>query len=505
MHEDPEDHNRLLLSFFSKGVGMFAAIDLGSNSFRLHIGEYVNGIVCVVKSAREPNRLAAGLDRNNVLSREAMDRGLDALKRLRAILDAYPLSDVKVVATNTLRIASNAQVFLNDAEKVLGYPIEVISGEEEGRLIYLGVANVLGRPEEKRLVIDIGGGSTELICGKGQEIERVESFSVGTVRQSLSFFHDGIIDETSFQAAVLSARSQFEDAVDYYRSCGWTEVYGSSGTIRATAEILAINRIGDGRFTLENLERLKMKMIGTGRLNQVKLDGIKAERAASILGGLTILIVLMKDFGIKVLKPIEAGLRMGIMWDIYLMSTQKDRREESIREMLKRYHIDEQRAIRVANYALSIYKQMNPDADRFLKLLYWSALLHEIGIFISPTNYHKHGAYLIENADMAGFTSREQRQMSRFVLGQKGNLKKLNGIMTVPDAIKAVLSLRLAVMFQHSKVNFKPEKIKVRVKSRIEMTIPKEWLDLYPTLLYWLERECDWWEDVGITLTVRTG
>ena len=187
------------------------------------------------------------------------------------------------------------------------------------------------------------------------------------------------------------------------------------------------------------------------------------------------------------------------------MSTQKDRREESIREMLKRYHIDEQRAIRVANYALSIYKQMNPDADKFLKLLYWSALLHEIGIFISPTNYHKHGAYLIENADMAGFTSREQRQMSRFVLGQKGNLKKLNGIMTVPDAIKAVLSLRLAVMFQHSKVNFKPEKIKVRVKSRIEMTIPKEWLDLYPTLLYWLERECDWWEDVGITLTVRTG
>lgn len=274
---------------------------------------------------------------------------------------------------------------------------------------------------------------------------------------------------------------------------------------RATAEILAINRIGDGRFTLENLERLKMKMIGTGRLNQMKLDGIKAERAASILGGLTILIVLMKDFGIKVLKPIEAGLRMGIMWDIYLMSTQKDRREESIREMLKRYHIDEQRAIRVANYALSIYKQMNPDADKFLKLLYWSALLHEIGIFISPTNYHKHGAYLIENADMAGFTSREQRQMSRFVLGQKGNLKKLNGIMTVPDAIKAVLSLRLAVMFQHSKVNFKPEKIKVRVKSRIEMTIPKEWLDLYPTLLYWLERECDWWEDVGITLTVRTG
>lgn len=504
MHKDPQDRNGFLLAVFSKGIGMFAAIDLGSNSFRLHIGEYVNGTVCVVKSAREPNRLAAGLDKNNVLSREAMDKGLDALRRLRTILDAYPLSAVKAVATNTLRIASNAQFFLNDAEKVLGYPIEVVSGEEEGRLIYLGVTNILGHSEEKRLVIDIGGGSTELICGKGQEIERVESFSAGTVRQSLSFFHDGIIDEPSFEAAMLSARSQFEDAVDAYRSCGWTRVYGSSGTIRATAEILSANRIGDGRFTLENLERLKMNMIGIGRLNQVRLDGIKAERAASILGGLTILIVLMKDFGISELEPIKAGLRMGVMWDIYLMSTQKDRREEAVREMLQRYHIDEQRAFRVANYALAIYKQMNPEADGFLKLLYWSALLHEIGIFISPTNYHKHGAYLIEHADMAGFTAREQRQMSRFVLGQKGNLRKLNGITVTPDAIKAVLSLRLAVMFQHSRVNFKPEKIKVKVRNRIEMGIPKEWLDLYPTLLYWLERECDWWADVDIALTVRT-
>lgn len=303
------------------------------------------------------------------------------MRRLREILDAYPLSDVKVVATNTLRIATNASEFLQDAEKVIGYPIEVISGEEEARLIYLGVANVLARPEERRLVIDIGGGSTELIYGKGQEIVRAESFSVGTVRQSLAFFHDGIIDEASFEAAILSARSQFEDAVDYYRSCGWTEVYGSSGTIRATAEILAMNGIGDGRMTLENLELLKKKLIEAGHINKAGLDGVKTERASSILGGLTILIVLTKDFGIDVIKPIEAGLRMGIMWDIYLQETQKDRREEAIRDMLRRYGVDEQRAIRVADYALAIYKQLGPEADKFLKQLYWSALLHEIGHF----------------------------------------------------------------------------------------------------------------------------
>lgn len=482
---------------------MFAAIDLGSNSFRLHIGEYVNGVICIIKSAREPNRIAAGLDKNNRLSDEAIVRGLEALKRLRSILEAYPLSTVKVVATNTLRVATNSQAFLQDAEKVLGYPIEVISGEEEGRLIYLGVANVLARPEEKRLVIDIGGGSTEVICGRGMQIERVESFSVGTVRQNLVFFRDGVVDEASFEAAILSARSQFEDAVDYYRSCGWTEVYGSSGTIRATAEILAVNRIGDGRFTLENLNRLKQRIIEVGHISRLKLEGVKSERASSILGGLTILLVLMEDFDITVIKPIEAGLRMGIMWDIHLVATQHDRREEAIRNMLKRYQVDEQRAIRVADYALALYKEMNPEADRFLKLLYWSALLHEIGIFISPTNYHKHGAYLLENADMAGFTAREQKQMSRFVLGQKGNLRKLNGVMANSDAVKAVLALRLAVMFLHAKVAFKPEKVRIRVKSRIELTLPAGWLERYPTLFYWLKRERDWWEDVGIELTVR--
>lgn len=307
---------------------MFAALDLGSNSFRLYIGEYVNGTIRVVRSAREPNRLAAGLDRNNVLSQKAMDRGLVALGRLRSILDVYPLSAVKVVATNTLRIAANASVFLQDAEKVLGYPIEVIPGKEEGRLIWLGVSHVLDRHDEKRLVIDIGGGSTELICGKGQDIERVESFNVGTVRQSLFFFQDGVIDDVSFDAAILSARNLFGLAADYYRSCGWKKVYGSSGTMRATAEILELNRIGDGRFTLKNLELLKQRMVEIGHIDRMRLDGVKAERVSSILGGLTILLVLMKDFGIKVMKPVKAGLRMGIMWD--LLASRENRSEDVI-------------------------------------------------------------------------------------------------------------------------------------------------------------------------------
>lgn len=483
---------------------MFAAIDLGSNSFRSHVGNVIGGNISVVQSIRESNRMAAGLDENSNLTPEAIERGLESIRKIKSFLDRYPLTDVRAVATNTFRVARNAQEFLIPAENILGYPIDVISGEEEGRLIYLGVANVLKVNDEKRMVIDIGGGSTEIIVGHGSAIERVESFPIGTVRQSVGFFEDGNITAEAFDNAILFAKSRFEDAADYYRNAGWMAVYGSSGTIRATGEMLAINEIGDGLFTLKNLQKLKAKMIEVGRLDKLKLDGIKSERVTSILGGLTILLVLMEHFGIDKIFPIEAGLRVGVMWDTYMKSTQTDRREHTVRQMVNRFHIDEKRAQRVAEYAMSIYSGLAPDSDRFNKLLYWSGQLHEVGIFISPTRYHHHGAYLLENADMAGFTTREQYLMSRLVLGQMGNLKKINSIIATPDAVKAVLSLRLAVVFQHAKVNFKADRINVAVNdNRIEIALPKAWLDNHETLLFWLEHECDFWAEIGTTLTVK--
>ncbi len=484
---------------------MFAAIDLGSNSFRAHIGNVEDGGITVFRSTRESNRMAAGLDENNRLTPEAIERGLDSIRNIKRFLDQYPLDEVRAVATNTFRIAKNAQDFLVKAEKLLGYPIDVISGEEEGRLIYLGVANVLKVADEKRLVIDIGGGSTELIVGYGNEIKRVESFPVGTVHQSLDFFQDGRIDAPSFDAALLFAKSRFEDVADYYRQAGWTAVYGSSGTIRATGEMLAVNKIGNGLFTLENLKKLKAKMIKAGRLDRLKLDGIKPKRVTSILGGLTILLVLMASFGIDRIFPIEAGLRVGVIWDTYLKLNQTDRRDQTVRQMISRFFVDEKRAKRVAEYALAVYALMEPGTDHFRKLLYWSALLHEVGIFISPTNHHHHGTYLLEHADMAGFTTREQYQMSRLVLGQMGNLEKLGpgGLLDEPEALKAVLALRLAVMFQHAKVGFKRDKLKVSMDSHIEIRLPEEWLRQYETLPFWLEREREFWQDIGMPLAVK--
>jgi exopolyphosphatase / guanosine-5'-triphosphate,3'-diphosphate pyrophosphatase len=484
---------------------MFAAVDLGSNSFRLHIGRHEGDAIRVIKSARDPIRLAAGLDQQGNLTAAAMQSAIESLTRFRAILSAYPLEAVRVVATNTLRIARNAQELLPAAEQAIGYPIEIISGEEEGRLIYMGVANSLALPGERRLVVDIGGGSTELILGRGQEIARVESFSIGTVKQALTFFPGGRINLASFDAAILSARSHFEDAAPPYHPQNWKNAYGSSGTIRAIADIISKNALGSGDLSTKSLEALKHTFIAFGNVASIKLAGLKPERAATIVGGLAILIALIKELGIETLIPIEAGLRMGVMWDLQMRATKRDRRELSVREFVQRFHADESRSNRVADTASALYGQLKPVADTHARHLYWSALLHEIGLVVSQTDYHKHGAYLIENADLPGFTTREQRTMGRLILSQKGNLRKVGDGLADPDFVKAVLALRLAVMFMHARIDVDFRELRLRMKHRIELDIRQDWVTDHPTLSYWIEKEREWWDEIGVGFALKTG
>jgi len=482
---------------------MFAAVDLGSNSFRLHIGRHDGDAIRIIKSARDPIRLGAGLDSKDCLTEQAMQAAIESLTRFGATLRTFPLDAVRVVATNTLRIAKNAAAFLPSAEKAIGYPIEIISGEEEGRLIYMGVASALAVSGERRLVLDIGGGSTELILGKGQEIERVESFSIGTVKQGLSFFAGGRIDAASFNAAILSARSHFEDGAPPYHSQYWTTAYGSSGTIRAIADAIEKNTLGDGGLSIRSLEALKSRLIQNGHVRRIDLAGMKPDRATTIAGGLAILIGLMQELGIKSMTPIEAGLRMGVLWDLQLRATRRDRREQSVRGFLQRFQVDEIRANRVADIASALYNQLKPGSDAYGRHLYWSGLLHEIGQVVSHSSYHKHGAYLVENADLSGFTTREQRMMSTLILGQKGNLKKLNGALTDSDFAKAVLALRLAVMLMHSRIGVEPDELRLKMKNRIELEIRRDWLPQHPTLSYWIEKEKEWWDQVGIDFSIR--
>ncbi|MDB5825438.1 MAG: putative exopolyphosphatase Ppx [Herminiimonas sp.] len=482
---------------------MLAAVDLGSNSFRLHIAELAGGKIRIVKSARDPIRLGAGLDEKGNLTPQAMRSAIDCLARFSTILAEFPVTSVRVVATNTLRIARNRAMFLPQAEQAIGYPIEIISGEEEGRLIYLGVSDALPASQERRLVIDIGGGSTELILGVGSEIEKVESFTIGTVSQSLGFFPQGRIDASTFNAAVLSACSRFEDVAADYSASKWSQAYGSSGTVRAIADAISKNGIGDGTVSRHSVDALRDRLIGFGNASKVELAGMKPDRAGVIMGGLAVLIGLMQQLGIQSITPIEAGLRMGVLTDLTLRSTRRDRRELAVREFLQRFHVDETRANRVGDMARTLFLQLKPSSDNLLRHLYWSALLHEVGMSVSHSGYHKHGAYLVENADLSGFTTREQRMMGTLVLGQKGNLRKVSDALANADLNRAILAMRLAVLFMHSRLDAKLEGVRVKMKTRIDVEIQREWVVDHPTLSYWLDKEREHWREIGVEFSSR--
>ena len=484
---------------------MYAAVDLGSNSFRLHIGKLDGGSIRIIKSARDPIRLGAGLDSKGNLTEQAKQSALECLTNFRAILSAYNLDAVRVVATNTLRIAKNAASFLPAAEAAIGYPIEIISGEEEGRLIYMGVASALATSNEARLVIDIGGGSTELILGKGQEIRHVESFSIGTVGQSQSFFPQGQMDAASFEDAIVSARSYFEDAAPLYDAQYWTGAYGSSGTIRAISEVLTKNAIGDGTMSLDNLNALKQRLIAFGNVSRVELAGIKPERVIVMAGGLAILIGIMQELGVTSMTAIDAGLRMGVLWDLQLRADKLDRRELSVQECMRRFHAVENRAMQVARTASTLFSLLKPGSDALAKYLYWSGMLHEVGLAVSHTGYHKHGAYMVENADLPGFTTREQRVMSTLIMAQKGNLRKLGDTLDDPDFAKAVLALRLATIFLHSRIDEDVGGMRLKMKSRIELELKRDWIEKHPTLSYWIEKERECWDEIGVEMSVKAG
>ena len=476
---------------------MFAAVDLGSNSFRLHIGVHDGERIRIVNSAREPVRLGAGLDSRGNLSQKAIQNALACLHRFSQVLKATPLSAVRVVATNTVRVAKNAASFVPQFEKAIGYPIEVISGEEEGRLIYMGVASTLNAPAERRLVVDIGGGSTELVLGHGHDIEEVESFSIGTVPITNRFFSSDRITVSAFDQAVLAARSVFEDGLAPFHPKFWDIAYGSSGTMRTLADVIELNALGDGQLSLKSLFALRDILVASGRASKITLDGIRAERMAVILGGLPVLIGLMEELGTKSLQPIEAGLRMGVLWDLYLRERKKDRRQESIRRFMKRFGVDDTRAAKAAANAVSFYRQVAGDNGPLERLLGWAGKIHEVGMAVSHTGFHKHGAYLALHADLPGFTSQEQHILSILVLAQKGNLRKVQDAVAEPEIAKAILALRLGTIFMHARIDPAIESLRLKLRGQIEVDVRKQLLSTHPTLSYWLSKEQAAWEEVG--------
>ena len=482
---------------------MFAAVDLGSNSFRLHIGEPDDGQMRIVRSARDPVRLAAGLGPDGNLTAAAIETALKSLSGFADILGEYRLDAVRVVGTNTLRVARNALEVLPLAEKAVGYPIEIISGEEEGRLVYMGVAFARSSPEEVRLVIDIGGGSTEVIAGRGDAIALVESFSIGTQPQASNFFPGGRIEHAYFDAAVTMARAMFEDAAAAYRAHGWSAAYGSSGTMRAMAETIARGGLGDGTLSMSGLCALRDKLVACAHVDRVDLPGLKSERVVAVLGGVSILIGALEEFGIERVCAINAGLRLGALFDLELRAQRHDRRDLAIGACMARFGVDRERAQRATAIALRLYGQLGASDTSCLHYLGWACMLHEIGLSVSHTSAHKHGAYLVEHVDLPGFTTREQRLMATLVLGHKGNVRKIREELAEPALARMVLAMRLAVACMHARVDHELDGFRLRMKGRIDVELAPGWLAKHPTMRFWLEKECSAWGDVGLAFQFR--
>ena len=484
---------------------LFAAIDLGSNSFRLEIGRLENGHLRRVEYIKETVRQGNGLDAERNLTHEAMERGWACLARFGERIAGFRPSNVRAVATQTLREARNRDAFLAQARKILGFPIEVITGREEARLIYLGVSHLLPDSDERRLVVDIGGRSTELILGQAHVPQTLESYRVGSVAWSMKYFPNGQWTPEAFRTAEIAAKAILDEALSHYPRSGWDQAYGSSGTIGAVADALQANGWPEGTITREALDWLVEKLIKAQRVENLRLEGIKDDRRPVIGGGLAVLRALFDLLQIDEMCPAQGALRHGALFDLIdRENPQKDVRTRMIDWLARHFDADLAHGERVARTAMHLFSQMlegtdmsDVDAQRCLRKLQWAARVHEIGMLISHSDYHKHGAYILENTDLQGFTVDELHRLGLLVLGHRGKLRKLEDPIDDPIFVQQLLALRLAVIFCHARREPDLQGIHLQKTSQstsFHLIAPQEWLQQYPQSAHLLREECVAWQ-----------
>lgn len=485
--------------------GQLAAIDMGSNSFRLEIGQLHQGKYRRIDYLKETVRLGGGLDAQGLLTEEAMARGLACLARFAQRLSGHAPWQVRAVATQTLREARNRDAFLARARQALGLPIEVISGREEARLIYAGVARL--QPSDKpRLVVDIGGRSTELILGRGRRPLQAESFQVGSVSLSMKYFGDGRFTEAAFRQAQVAAGAELEEALEPFAPAHWDEALGSSGTVGAVSQLLAASRVTDGRITPEGLRWLMQQCLRAGHVDKLALPGLKEERRAVIAGGLAILYTLSAHFGIEELLPARGALRQGVIFDLdeRLQSAATegravDIREASVRELQRRFMVDTQQAQRVQAVAEALHASVQPRAPHGARReLQWSCALHEVGMMVSHHDHHRHSAYVIAHVDAPGFSQSQQRRLADLVLAQRGGLRKIESALAEEGFAWQVMCLRLAIIACHARGDIDPAALQLRRSGgAATLAMPAEWADTHPRTLHLLGEEVNAWERGG--------
>lgn len=488
-----------------KTYDTLAAVDLGSNSFRLEVARVAGDQLYPLDSLKETVRLAGGLGADKRLDEAAQERALACLQRFGERLRGLSPEAIRCVGTSALRVAKNAGEFIPRAEAALGHPIEIVAGREEARLIYLGVAHSLPASPDRRLVVDIGGGSTEFIIGHGLKPHERESLHMGCVNFSTRFFADGVVDKAALKAAETAARVEVERIAKAFSRGNWKQAVGSSGTARALREILEQSGWSAHGITADGLAQLRAQFIKAGQLDALELPGLTRDRRPVIAGGFAIMAGLFAELEIEQMDVAETAMREGILYDLLGRFHKHDMREATVGEFMRRYHIDTRQAARVRQVAMNLLAAQGGSGagdDNDVRFLDWAARLHEIGLMVSHGGYHRHSGYILENADMPGFSRTDQARLALLARAQRGALTKLPAFAagTVSDNDRLLVwLLRQAVILCRNRAEPHLPEVKVDASNkRFRLTLPEGWLESRPLTQRALEEEAAYWNAVGM-------
>ncbi|WP_239953204.1 guanosine-5'-triphosphate,3'-diphosphate diphosphatase [Pantoea sp. Z09] len=487
---------------------LYAAIDLGSNSFHMLVVREVSGSIQTVARIKRKVRLAAGLDKNNHLSAEAMTRGWECLKLFSEQLQDIPSEQIRVVATATLRLAANAAEFLFTAQQILGCPVNVISGEEEARLIYQGVAHTTGG-SDKRLVVDIGGGSTELATGDGSHASVLFSLSMGCVTWLERFFSDRHLAQENFAAAELAAREMLRAVVAPLRAHGWEACVGASGTVQALQEIMVAQGM-DERITLSKLQQLKQRAIQCGKLEELEIEGLTLERALVFPSGLSILIAVFQELGIESMTLAGGALREGLVYGMLHLPVDRDIRSRTLQNVQRRFSIDVDQAARVRQLADLFFRQVSGAwklDQRCRELLLSASAIHEIGLSVDFRQAPQHAAYLVRHLDLPGFTPAQKKLLACLLQNQSGSIDL--ALLTQQNALPPRLAerlcrlLRLAILFSSRRRDDTLPAVRLQASDdELRLSLPSGWLAAHPLRAELLEQESHYQSYVHWPLTI---
>lgn len=491
---------------------LIAAVDMGSNSYHMVVARVEHGEPRVIDRLRETVRMAAGLRADGTLDAEHRARALNCLARFGQRIAGVPSVRVRAVATNTVRRLASPQAFLTAAESALGHPVEIVSGREEGRLIFLGASHDLPASRENRLVIDVGGGSTEFIIGRGLAPLQTESVQAGCIASTMRFFPGGKLNRKRWQKALGEIGVLLQQFAEDYREAGWLDAYGSSGTAKSIGSVVQAMKFSDDGITPASLASLREALLAQGQIGALKLPGLAEDRAPVIAGGVVIFEAAFAALGIERMRVCESSMREGLLWDLLGRAGGSDPRTASIDALASRYGVDRAQARRVESTSMLLFDQvakawkLDGEAREWLS---WCARVHEIGLAIAHSQHHHHGAYILRHADLAGFSRQEQQLLAAVVQSHRRKPDKML-FSALPQRYRILARhitalLRLAVLFRRARrAESLPQMRLTATAQRLRLGLPEQWLEQHPLTAADLEQETAPLADLGARLELET-